>query len=387
MKKLKILSNKFFSYLNIAVPPWKQILVYFLITRILLSVIGASSQILLAPFHGKEDVWHYSSHRVLSVWGVWDTGWYLNIAKHGYSPKISTYESTKDQANFAFFPLFPLTIRLLGEIVRNNFIAGIIISNICLLGSAILIYKLLCLDYDEEVGKRAIKYLFLFPTAFILSGVFSESLYLFLVLLCFYALRRSRWLILAIAGFLVSLTRSTGILIVLPLAYEYWRQITSGRYKWKLKNIVALATPILGILVFVYFNYFLTGDPLAFVHIQNAWGRFLQNPIAVLVHNIATRDVSILLAEYLTLASITLLAVMHNKIRPSYLLFSLYSIFIPLSTGLLSMPRFLVTIFPLFLACTLITKKPLWEEAFVIGLSLIQGCLMIFWSNGFPLLQ
>ena len=115
-RTLKQLFHKFLIYLNTTVPPWKKILVYFLITRALLSVIGASSQILLAPFHAKEDVWHYSSHRILAVWGVWDTGWYLNIAHRGYSPKISTNEQTKNQANFAFFPLFPLSIRFLGKL-------------------------------------------------------------------------------------------------------------------------------------------------------------------------------------------------------------------------------------------------------------------------------
>lgn len=387
MKTLIHHYNRIINYLNSTIPPWKQILVFFLVTRIILTIIGISSELVLEPYHGKDNVWHYSSVSALDVWGVWDTGWYLGISREGYNGVTIADGNLKNQGSIAFFPLYPLLMFVVGKIFFSNFLAGIIISNVLLIFSAILLYKLILIDYGEDVARRATKYLFIFPTAFILSGVFTESLFLFLALACFYTFRTKRWLLLSLAGFLLALSRSAGVFIVLPLIYESWKYISSTKNKRPIWQMISIFTPILGLLIFMLFNYNLTGDPLAFARIQAGWGRSLQNPIMLLMNNLKSQDILNLVSVYLTLISIFLLTYNIFKIRFSYILFSLILIFVPLSTGLVSMPRYLVPVFPLLLASALTSKKPLQEEMVTIGLCLVQGVMMVFWSNGFSLLQ
>ena len=120
---------------QITIPELKYIFLLFLSTRIILTLIGVLSRILLGPYHGKEYVWIYSDTLWLDIWGVWDTGWYLSIAVDGYSaaPILGS------QANYAFFPLYPFLMKLLGFVIMDNYISGIIISNISLLISCVFL--------------------------------------------------------------------------------------------------------------------------------------------------------------------------------------------------------------------------------------------------------
>ncbi|WP_269851356.1 hypothetical protein [Methanosarcina horonobensis] len=155
----------------------------------------------------------------LDIWGVWDTGWYLDISQNGYTARPLD-ELISFQTNVVFFPLYPLLMRFLGSIIGNQYTAGVIISNFSLIVACIYLYKLVRLDSDESSAFRSVKYLLLFPISFILSGVFTESLYLALALMCFYYARTGKWQLAGIFGFFLSLTRSVGVLIVLPLLYE-----------------------------------------------------------------------------------------------------------------------------------------------------------------------
>ena len=154
---------------------------------------------------------------------MWDSGWYLPLAKYGYSAVISSSAATIGQANYAFFPLYPLLISLFEKIVGNYFIAGLLIANISLIVACVYLYKLALVDFGQEISLRAIQYCLLWPVAFIFSGVFTESLYLALAIAAFYYARKNNWLLACILGFFLALTRSIGALIVIPLLYEYLR--------------------------------------------------------------------------------------------------------------------------------------------------------------------
>lgn len=193
----------------------------------------------------------------------------MDIATHGYS----TIKDAGGHANYAFFPLYPMCMRFLGSVIKDNYLSGLIISNVCLLVSCVFLYKLVELDENKDTALRSVKYLFLFPTAYILSGVFTESLFLALALACFYYARKGNWFLVGILGFALSLTRSVGVFIILPVLYEYLKSKSLDR------DIFYLLLIPLGLILFMIYNYYLTGDFLAFVHIQSAWGRHLANPL------------------------------------------------------------------------------------------------------------
>ena len=353
----------------------KYIISLFIGTRIALTSIGVLSRILLDPYHGKEYVWIYSNHLWLDIWGVWDSGWYLGIAKNGY---IITDLST--QSDFAFFPLYPLLMRTLGFVIGDNYIAGIIISNICLLVACVFLYKLILLDADEDLALRSVKCMFLFPTAFVLSGIFTESLFLALALGCFYYARKGNWLLVGALGFGLSLTRSTGVIIILPMLYEYLKSKPIN------KDILFMLLIPTGSSFWMAYNYLITGDPLAFIHVQAAWGRTLVNPLSVIYGGLTSPEVTPHFLAIFTIVSLALMIVFTKRIRPSYWFFGMCVLLIPLFTGLDSMPRYILGVFPLFIVLANMAKERQVDDVLTIFLALLQGFLMVFWANGFNLI-
>ena len=360
-----------------------EIILLFLVSRGVLTIVGVLSITLIGRRTGGRLEWDHPPYSWLDIWGQWDTGWYLDIAQNWYSAEAHYH----NLCNYAFFPFYPTLIKLLGAVIGNHYYAGLIISNVSLLGAAILLYKLVELDHDQEVAIHSVKYLFIWPTSFILSGVLSEALFLLLVLGCFYYARKGAWPKAGIAGFFLSLTRVNGVCVSIPLLYEYMKG-KNFRLKGIRADILALGLLPLGLLVFCVYNYYLTGDYLAFVHIQSAWGRHFDNPLKKLVNGMfgATRPSSIVAAWFtgFTLAS---LAIFYQRIPLSYLLFCFISLFLPLSTGLMSMPRYTVVLFPVFILFALLGKDKKVDTAFTIFFSVLQGCLMIFWSVGSGLIM
>jgi hypothetical protein len=361
----------------------KYVLLLFLTTRAALLMIGVISRILLEPYHGKEYVWIYSKKLWLDIWGVWDTGWYLNIAAHGYSNVISKDPATLGQTNYAFFPLYPLLMRFLGKGIGSYYIAGIFLSNLFLIIAGIFLYKLVQSESDQKTAMRSIKYLFLFPVSFILSGVFTEALFVALAVLCFYYMRKKFLFIVGVSGFFLSLTRNAGFLIFVPLLLEYLKG-SNLRIK---KDILFLSLIPLGLFVFTLYNYHLTGDFIAFTRIQSAWGRRLTNPLGALSYGLSTGDLNHKFSAYFTLLTLLLFIAFYRKIGFSYWVYGIYSILIPLSTGtVISMPRYELTIFPLFILLAKLSNNDKIDQMISLFLALLQGFLMVFWSNGFRLI-
>lgn len=366
----------------------KYIFILFISTRVALTLIGLFSRLTLERQYGKQYIW--SKYLWLDIWGVWDTFWYMDIATNGYSLPGSN-PLDQDQANYAFFPLYPLLMKVLGEIfVGQHYLAGVILSNVSLIVACIFLYKLLRLDLNsQKISFNTIKYLFLSPTAFIFSGVFTESLYLALIILCFYFAKKKNWLLVGIAGCFLSLTRALGVFIIFPMLYEYFKEVNFDFKKTKADLFFLLLIP-LGLILFAIYNYHLTGDFLAFTHIQSTWNRNLVNPLKVLrnglYQGLFKSDMRDLLESSFAIVSLILLLISSKKINFSYWIFWLYSILIPLLTGLESLPRYILPIFPLYILLAQFSRSRYFDQAATLFLGLLQGCLMVFWSCGFNLI-
>lgn len=286
-------------------------------------------------------------------------------------------------------------MRFLGSIIGNDYIAGVMISNFCLMVSCIYLCKLVSLDSDKAIAMKSVKYLLLFPVSFIFSGVFTESLYLALALMCFYYARTGKWQMAGITGFFLSLTRSVGVLIVLPLLYEglmplikenkcliSFEDLKNSRDKMLPLFYIALIP--LGTVSFMIFNYYLYGDFMAFAHAQVMWGRHPANPLEVLINGFNENIYTFFEAAFAT-TFIFILILFYRKIRFSYWLFSMYSIFIPLSTGVQSMPRYILVIFPIYILFADITNNRVSEDFVTVSFALLLGFLMVCWTNSFNL--
>jgi len=364
-------------------PEIRYIATLFLVTRAALVTAGVVAHHVLQPVYQK--LWTYSPHTWLDIFGVWDTGWILNTAKLGYFKTAPPEISVNGCGNYGVFPLYPMLIKALTLVTGDYFISGLLISNAALLTAAYYLYHLVKTDNDDATSKRAVKFLFLFPTAFILSGVFNEALFLALTIMAFYFARKERWLFVGLAGFCASLTRNIGAWAFLPLLYEYMRS-KDFRIRNIRADILLLLLVPLGLFLFMIYNYVLVGDFLGFMHVQEFWGRHPSNPFTVLSNGLFSGKVFGVFGAWFTMIALFILIIFSRSIGFSYLLTGLYSLFIPLSTGLMNMQRYALVIFPYYIIFAKISKDERVNEALTIFLAIIQGFLMVMWSHGFPLI-
>jgi hypothetical protein len=374
---------------NVSVPPsWAQeasrLAILFILTRLALTVIGLVSRALVpGPVFrpmplGVGPV--FSRYPFLDIWGAWDTSWYISIAQVGYRPE----PLEGPFANYAFFPLFPLLSRVVGWLFDNVFIGGLVVANAMLLVACLFLYRLVLLDHDVATARGTVKYLFAAPGAFFLSGMLTESLYLALVVMCFYFARTRRWWLVGVCGFLLTLSRGPGVLAGVPLLLIYLNQ--SGFSLRRLRpDVLWLAGLPAGIAVFMLLNYQLTGDALAFAHIQaTAWGHRLQNPLTALWREVTVGDVFNRFNALYMLAVLAVILAFLKRMSVAYAAFALLSVVFALAYGppYSSLLRYSSVIFPVYIVIARFTRsRPGWDQALTIAGALLQGFLMGLWSN------
>jgi hypothetical protein len=140
----------------------REVLIDFAATRLAIIVIAELAAVIISQRAGTHV--QESSYALLAVWGRWDAVHYLDIATQGYQG-----------TDMAFFPLFPLLIRIVGSLAGNHLVAGLLISNASFFFGLLFLYKLLEREYDRAVARRAIFYVSIFPTSVYFTAVYTES--------------------------------------------------------------------------------------------------------------------------------------------------------------------------------------------------------------------
>jgi hypothetical protein len=218
--------------LRITNSAWLSAGLIFLFTR-LVALAGAYSGIsrLIAAEPARDKGW------LAELALMWDAAWYAGIASDGYHYDPAAPGGT----NVAFAPLYPFLMRTLASVLRvvtfgwdwgNEqwgalIAAGLIISNVATYLALVLLIRLLAPRLGTPSAVLVALGVAAFPTAFFLSGLYTEGLFLFLVLASF-SLARSdwphKWLCASLIGMLASLDRFAGLLLLPVLATEYFLQ-------------------------------------------------------------------------------------------------------------------------------------------------------------------
>ena len=289
----------------------------------------------------------------------WDSGWYRAVAEWGY------YLKPGQDSTVAFFPLYPLLIKALSlALPFNYFYLGQILSWAALFAALFCFYRLLRLDYDEKRSFNTLLYLLLFPWSFFLAAVYTESLFLFFVVAAFYFARNRHWPAASLFGLLSGLTRITGIFLLPALTYEFLtqHQKLTARAAW-LSLIPA------GLFGFMLYLRFQVGSFFAFIQNQSSFGRHAAFPLNTLWWDLKNTVSFFAAGQNLKAAVYTLglLAVAvaawlliqkRRELRGSYQIFGWLSLLLPLSTGTTtSIGRYLLGVFPVFIAASLIESR------------------------------
>jgi hypothetical protein len=131
--------------------------------------------------------------------------------------------------NYAFFPFYPLMIRIFSvplSIFRLNPIAtatlaGVFLSLLGALGAMLALYEL-TRDALEKTGAiRTAFYLIAFPTGFFLAMVHTEGLFVGLAFGSLALLKRKQWLGASILAACATWTRAVGGALIVPLAIAW----------------------------------------------------------------------------------------------------------------------------------------------------------------------
>jgi Mannosyltransferase (PIG-V) len=213
---------------------------------------------------------HPLAPELLSPLARWDAVWYLRIADSGYG------EST---ARAAFFPLYPLLVRALatplGASPAALLAAAYLVAVAAFAGALALLYRLASLELGRPPARAAVLLLAVFPAAVFFGAPYAESLFLLLAVGAFLAARTEHWVWAGFAAAAAAATRSAGVLLLLPLAMLWW---TSRRRR--ARDVGWLALGPLGIATYALFLGVAEGDALRFLDVQDAWSRELTVPLA-----------------------------------------------------------------------------------------------------------
>lgn len=188
---------------------------------------------------------------------AWDGRWYLSIAATGYhaAPHFPT-----NAHDFAFFPLWPVVIRLSTLGALDPAVISVLLANLLFIVAAVLIWKLTAERFRPVLASQAIGLLAFSPPAFVLSMAYSEPL--FLVLAAGYFLSRAHPVRRAVLAALGMATRIAGAAIVASAAFD--ALLTKGAQRRS-----ALLAVVLGASAFAAWCLYialLTHDPLGFLH-------------------------------------------------------------------------------------------------------------------------
>src|SRR4051812_25726459 len=341
------------------------------------------------PFGGLADT-------LLSPLARWDSAWYLDIAHSGYAGPSS-----------AFFPLYPVLVRGFALVSSPGalLVAAYAVSLAALVGALYLMHRLVTLELrsrevarersSSEVARDAVLMIALFPGALWLGAPYSESLFLLLSVGAFYAARTDRWAWAGGCAALASATRSAGIVLLVPLALLWW-----GSAARRLRDLAWIALAPLGLVVYSVFLAASIGDGFAYLHLQEVWFRSFAGPLGAVPDGavaawdglrqilsgqrahvyfteaggdpMAAAWHNVELFAFLLLGLVAVVGVVRRLPR-AYGAYVVAALALPLSfpvgpQPLMSLPRFLAVLFPLFMWLALVCRPHRRRRRVVLAL-------------------
>jgi Gpi18-like mannosyltransferase len=316
-----------------------------------------------------------------------DGAHYLGIAKDGYQRVPFDIKDRRSQ-EFAFFPLHPMLLWLLGKITSDPALWGAALSNLFFFLALVLLYKLtLAFGYDDTIAARTIFYLAAFPVSYFFSAPFTESLFVLLTVASFYAARRERWWLAGVIGLFASATRLNGILLLPALLVLSWQMYRS----LQVRKILGLLLIPFGLFSYMFYTWWLSGNAWAFKHASEAWNRkptlffigplinYLLNP-----QNVAESWNLHLLNAVCVLLCFFCIYVLVKRREWAFALYTLLSVILPLSSGVMqSFERYTMGFFPVFIALAIAVKSERADQTIRFVFVFLLGIMTTLFAAGY----
>jgi len=355
---------------------------------------------------------------LLSPLAHWDAVWYLTIADSGYGEA--------DSPRSAFFPLYPLLVRGLGELGGGSpgatLVASYLVALAALAGALLLLHRLVTLELGRRLAAPTLVLLCAFPASLFLGAPYSESLFLFVSVGALYAARTGRWAWAGLAAAAASGTRSAGVLLLVPLLIIYlygprgdrpgetgrpgrgWLSSLSPVHALRADAAWLLLAPA-GLVAYMTYLGVAYDDPLAFSSAQKFWAREFAGPLGGAWEGLVaawdgtrqllsgSREVvyfeaaggdpfrvaahNLLLLGFLAFAVTAAVGVL-RRLPFAYGAYVVTALMLPLSypagpQPLMSLPRFLVVLFPVFMWLALVCEERRITAAVAAASAVVLG--------------
>ena len=192
----------------------------------------------------------------------WDAISYLQIAAHGYPATLDIRTEYLD----AFLPGFPLLIRGVALLVRDDVLAAFLVT---FAGEAIglwYLYRLVLSERDRGAAVFSVWMIAVLPTAVFFIAPFTEAPFMAAAAASLYYGRQGRFGPAIIAATVAAALRLTGLALLPALAFDIGRQRGRSRGLGRMASLLIIAAPV--VLYCAYMRVH-TGDALALVDAQN----------------------------------------------------------------------------------------------------------------------
>lgn len=287
---------------------------------------------------------------------AWDGGWYLSIVQDGYAKSMPVVDGRVGQSNLAFFPLYPLLTRGVRWITGlSAFRAALLLAVLAGAVACVLLWRLARDIAGVAVADRGVALFAFFPSAYVLSMTYSESVMLALATGTLLSLHHRRWLLAGLLAAAATAARPNAIALCFSCAVAAFLEV---RRRWSWRPLLAPLLSPLGLLMFAAYLWGHVGDPTAAYEAQRlGWGQEIDFGATT-----ATRfwdaltaplaDINLLVAGLSLIFMVTGAYLLFRWRPPAILSVYAAGVLLPvlISESMTSRHRFAMTAFPLLLA-------------------------------------
>ncbi|WP_326672121.1 hypothetical protein [Streptomyces sp. NBC_01257] len=219
----------------------------------------------------------------------WDSVWYQRVAENGYGYSVALPDGGV-HSDLAFFPLLPALERGIAAVTPFGLAgAGLLVAWVAGLMAAWGIFAVGARLYGNRAGVLLAALWGVYPTAFVQSMAYTETLFTALAAWSLYAVLTRRWIVAGALCVLAGLTRPSAAALIAALAItaavtlvrEYRAGATDGIVGRNGRMLLGVAIAPLGWLGYVVFVAVREGSAFAYFDVQAQWGNSIDGGAAL----------------------------------------------------------------------------------------------------------
>lgn len=334
----------------------------------------------------------------LSQWKQWDANGYNNMIAGGYREMVDGGR----YVTLVFFPLYSFIARIFNIAIQNTQISALLTSTLCYAGACCVLYLLAAMDFGRSTAKKAVLYISIFPFGFFFGAMLTESTFLLTSAATLYFIRKHNWIMVGLIGALAALSRISGIMLIFPAVVEFIEHYKIlGLIKDKniktafsliFKKGLWILLAFIGVLIYMYCNYSITGDWLYFMELHEVvWSQetcYFGECIKIIWDTMLSPDRTVMLKAAIFIPEVIVIILMLftmlygiRRTRSMYTTYFVVYFIVNLSaTWIISLGRYSLCAIPMFLCIADFSERR--KESYVI-ITAISAILFGVYMTGY----